>query len=135
MSHKRILWKGLALKLIFAVWLVLWLVFILRDLFVKSNFHDYAQLLPRTLEGRRAYVTGEKFYEFLTACNKIIPENGRYIWVGMEEVSLDKRRADYYLYPRLEAKGEAEFTLICRKSNTGEVDYKIEKNGENVRWN
>jgi len=87
------------LKIFLAVWIALWVGFLARELFVKKNIRDYGILLTRTLEGKRAYVTGDKLYEFLIYCKTKMPEGCTYKIVGMAEGDLESRRAVYYLYP------------------------------------
>ncbi|MBN1527205.1 MAG: hypothetical protein JW919_06465 [Candidatus Omnitrophica bacterium] len=98
----------------FAAWVVLWLMFAGRELFVKGAARDYAELLPRPLESKRAHVTGERLYKFLAFAREVMPEGASYELVGLEEGSLDKRRAAYYLYPRVE-KDKGDFILVYNK--------------------
>ena len=92
------------LKIIFAVWIALWIGFFARELFMKNNLRDYSALLSRTLEGKHAYVTGDKLYSFLEYCKKNMPEGATYKIIGVEEGSIERRRAVYYLYPNVEGK-------------------------------
>lgn len=130
------------LKLILAIWIMLWLAFTIRGLIKKGNFYDYKILLSRPLEGKRSYVTGDRFYTFLLFCNKNLPRGAGYGWIGIEEGSLDKRRAAYYLYPHLEKTDGAEFILVYDKPNMiiggyeifaklDEARYILKKKGDN----
>ena len=87
------------IKIIFVVWVALWIGFFARELFVKSNLNDYVTLLSRTLEGKRAYVTGDKLYSFLTYCKNGMPRGATYKIIGMDGGAIESRRAVYYLYP------------------------------------
>ena len=107
---------------LFAAWVVLWLIFAVRELFVKGAARDYAYLLQRSLEGKRAHVTGERLYRFLAFAREVVPEGASYELVGLEEGSLDKRRATYYLYPRVEKPG-ADFVLVYNKDATRRGKY------------
>jgi len=91
--------KQTIIKILFIVWVALWIGFFARELFLKNNIRDYKALLTRTLEGKRAYVTGDKLYEFLTYCKTKMPEGCAYNIIGMDEGALESRRAVYYLYP------------------------------------
>jgi hypothetical protein len=104
------------LKILFAIWVTLWIGFFARELFVKKNINDYKALLARTLEGKHAYVTGDKLYEFLIYCESKMPENSTYKIAGLEEGDLESRRAVYYLYPHLKS-ADADF-IIDVKSYT-----------------
>ena len=89
------------LKALFILWIVLWIGFLARELFVKNNIRDYKNLLTRTLEGKHSYVTGDRLYDFLTYCKTMMPENSAYNIVGMDEGALESRKAVYYLYPNV----------------------------------
>ena len=91
------------LKIVFAVWVALWAIFFARELFIKNNLRDYEALLSRTLEGKHAYVTGDKLYGFLSHCKQAMSDNSTYRFVGIEEGALERRRAVYYLYPNIES--------------------------------
>jgi hypothetical protein len=105
------------LKILFVVWIALWIGFFARELFVKNNIRDYRVLLSRTLEGKHAYVTGDKLYGFLAYCRNNMPEGSKYKMIGIDEGALERRRAVYYLYPDIENKNPdfiidmAEYTL------------------------
>ena len=102
--------KNAALKIAFAVWIGLWLLFVARELLVKNNLRDYKSLMTRSLDEKHAYVTGEDFYRFLMFCKANLPSGATYSLMGIEEGSIDRPRAVYYLYPFLE-KSEADFVL------------------------
>lgn len=89
------------LKTAFLAWVILWIFFTGRELFIKGCFIDYKELSHRPLDGKRSYVTGDRFYEFLTFCNKTLPQGSGYGIIGIKEGSIDIRRAVYYLYPNL----------------------------------
>ena len=94
-----------ALKTIFIVWIAVWSLFLARSLFFKGALQDYGVLLSRTLEGKRSYAYGDRFYEFLVYCKGLIPENASYELAGIDEGSIEKWRAAYFLYPRAEKEG------------------------------
>ncbi|MFA6142764.1 MAG: hypothetical protein WC738_05700 [Candidatus Omnitrophota bacterium] len=94
--------KNNIFKIAFLIWAALWAWFIVRDLLVKDNIETYKVLAGRDLEGKRSYITGDRLYEFLKYCKNNMPEGARYKMTGLEDGSIDKRRAVYYLYPSLE---------------------------------
>jgi len=102
--------KKIVLHILLAVWIVLWVMFLARELFVKGAFRDYRILAGRTLDGKRSYVTGDSLYGFIEFCRQNIPDRATYAFEGFEDGALDKRRATYYLYPRTETP-DPEF--IC----------------------
>jgi hypothetical protein len=122
--------RDIILKLTFAVWVVLWVSFTAREIFLKGAFRDYKILLSRTLDGKRAYVTGDKFYEFLSFCGRKMPEGAAYSLAGMErgpgkeniDPSFLQRKAAYYLYPRL-PKEDAEYILVYEEKGVNRDGY------------
>ncbi len=109
---------------VFAVWVILWIWFMGRELFRKGYFHDYKALITRSLEGKRSYVTGDGFYAFLTFCNKNLPSEANYRWIGLEDGSLEKRRATYYLYPHMERQ-DANFILVYDERYAAPSGYEL----------
>jgi len=102
------------LKIIFLIWVALWVAFLIRELFVKNSVSDYAALLSRPLEGKHSYVTGDRLYDFIILCKKDIPEGATYKIVGVEAGSIEQRRITYYLYPRLESQ-DPDFIVDASK--------------------
>ena len=111
--------KSNILKIVFIAWVAMWIGFFARELFVKNNIRDYKALLSRTLEGKHAYVTGDKLYAFLVDCKNRMPPSATYKITGIEEGELDCRRAIYYLYPSMRS-GEPDFIIDLKQ-------YKITK--------
>lgn len=95
----------------------MWAGFFMRELFVKNNIRDYKALLSRTLEGKHAYIMGDKLYTFILNCKKTMPEHATYKMINIEEGSIERRRAVYYLYPCRESDSPeyiidmAQFTI------------------------
>ena len=102
--------KSNVFKLIFIIWVSLWVFFIIRGLTAQGVIYDYRELLLRPLEGKHSYVTGDSLYEFLIFCKNKLPEGAKYKIIGLDEGSLEKRRAVYYLYPLIESE-TPEFIL------------------------
>lgn len=114
--------KSLYIVLIMA-WVILWVTFTMRELVVKKNMSDYAALFSMPLECKHAYVTGEKLYEFINFSNARLPENVSYRLIGIEDGSIDQRRAVYYLYPHMQ-KDDADFLLVFNGSHYAEKHYR-----------
>lgn len=112
------------LKILLAVWVALWIVFIAKELFVKGALGEYRNLLARPLEGKHSYITGEVLYSFLDICMRAVPEKAAYKLVGLEKGSLEQRRAAYYLYPRIESD-HPEFILLYKTPNASYPDYEV----------
>ena len=118
---------------LFAVWVALWIAFTARELFRKGYFYDYKELLTRSLEGKRSYVSEDRFYEFLVFCNSRLPKLAGYRLLGVEPVSHAKRRAAYYLYPHLE-EDDAKFLLVYDEPEAPEEGYEIFARLDDARY-
>jgi len=94
--------------------------FFARELFVKRNINEYKVLLARTLEGKRAYVTGDRLYDFLVYCKAKMPEKCTYKITGIEEGDLESRRAVYYLYPSLRS-ADPDFIIDMKQYTLNKV--------------
>ncbi len=99
------------ITLAFAIWIIIWVSLNVREIIFKGNLRDYKVLAHRSLEGKRAYVTGDKLYEFLVFCKDKLPEGAAYRWTETDKPDHARRRATYYLYPHLESE-DAEFVLV-----------------------
>lgn len=89
---------------LFLAWVVLWAFFTVRELVAKGQLKEYKALLALSLEGKYSRITGKELYELIALANNIMPPGSTYKLVGLEEGSLEKRRATYYLYPALEVE-------------------------------
>ncbi|MBP7056587.1 MAG: hypothetical protein KBB52_07025 [Candidatus Omnitrophica bacterium] len=114
--------KNKILAVLFAAWVVMWVAFTLRELFLKVNLRDYMALISRSAEGKRAYVTGEELYGFIESCKNATPEDASYDIAGLEDGSIEKRRLVYYLYPRRETD-DADFIFVYRSPGFGRAGY------------
>ncbi|MFH1996340.1 MAG: hypothetical protein ABIJ27_04995 [Candidatus Omnitrophota bacterium] len=92
-------------------WISLWILFLGRELLYKGTFKTYRELSSRSLDAKRSYVTGDRFYEFLMFCRERLPAGSSYRWEGVLYGSIEQRRALYYLYPCLE-KEKPEYLLV-----------------------
>lgn len=125
--------KNKIFKLVFTAWVMIWIFLLIRETFVKGSMREYDALLHRSLEEKRAYVAGDRLYEFLTFCNANLPEGAKYMFLGLEKDSHDKRRVSYYLYPHLEAE-EAEFLLVFNEPILSRDGYEIISKLDDTRY-
>lgn len=105
-------------RLIFAIWLFLWVFFLVRGLY-KGEFKEYRALLQRAPSARRAYIIGEDLYKFLEFCLKGLPKDSTYRMTGALK-PIDRQRLIYYLYPHKESY-TPEY-ILCYKIN---VDFSL----------
>jgi hypothetical protein len=114
--------KNIVLKILLVAWVIIWAIFLIRPLIKKDLIKDYSNLSKLSTEGKRAYVTGPKLYEFIAACDRSISKPSSYEVVGIEKDSLEHRRMRYYLYPNIE-KNDPEYILVYATKNYERLDY------------
>ncbi len=119
--------------LAFIIWVVLSFSFILRDLFYKKYSEYYKTLLLRNAYGKSSYIYGDYFFEYLNFCKKNIPVSATYGLIGIESLSLDDRRAVYYLYPRIKS-GEGDYLLVFDQPGYRQDGYRLFKEIDNRRF-
>ncbi len=110
-------------KAIFLVWIAIWLLFLVRGL-VKEEFRDYKNLFGKTLEEKRAYVTGEEFYRFIMFCKDIIPKCSDYRLEANYDADMDYFRFAYYIYPSLRDLDDPKY-IVCYKVKFRKKGYDI----------
>lgn len=110
-------------KIIFIAWVAMWLLFLVRGL-VKGEARDYANLFGKSLDEKRAYVTGEEFYRFISFCKKIIPEDSDYTVEADYDATMDYFRFSYYIYPALRDLEDPEY-IACYKVDFESDGYSL----------
>ncbi len=118
--------RRIVVRIILAAWVIIWAIFLIRPFFKKDLMRDYSNLSRLSIEGKRAYVTGPKLYEFIRVCNQSMPALSSYEVIGIEKKSLEHRRVRYYLYPNVE-KEDPGFILVYGTRNYEREGYKIFK--------
>jgi hypothetical protein len=118
--------RRIIVRIILAAWVIVWAIFLIRPFFKKDLIRDYSNLYRLSTEGKKAYVTGPRLYEFISVCNQSMPGSASYEIVGIEKNSLEHRRARYYLYPNVE-KEDPEFILVYGTKNYERKGYKTLK--------
>jgi len=108
-------------KIVFISWVIIWLIFLIRG-FAKGELKDYKFLWGKTLEEKRAYVTGEEFYKFILFCKRIIPEDSDYTVFANYDATMDYYRFAYYIYPSLRNLYNPEY-VACYKVNVSRPGY------------
>jgi hypothetical protein len=107
---------------ILAVWIAVWIVFLVRPYFKKGLLAEYPALWGLSAEGKRAYVTGTDLYDFLKFAAASMGQASTYTLVGLSADSIDYRRAVYYLYPNVESP-DPEYILVYNKGNLFREGY------------
>ena len=119
----QILNKKNILRAIFAVWIVLWVLFLVRE-GKDGQYSALKYLYTHSYGDKVRYVTGDKLYDFLVFCRQNIPKGSTYELAGFERFSIGKVRARYFLWP-LKGVGEnADFKILYGKKDVKTAGYK-----------
>ncbi|MBL7158812.1 MAG: hypothetical protein ISS91_04825 [Candidatus Omnitrophica bacterium] len=129
----RILKKSFIFGLAVSVWFVLWVNFLVRDLFTKGQLAEHVEFLKASRHGKYEIVYGKRFFEFLTFVNESIPRGSDYNFRGVEPLSLEWRRGVYYLYPLMMSE-DAEYLLVFEKPGYSMNGYKLFRKFDNGRF-
>lgn len=113
-------------RLILAVWVIIWAVFLIRPYFKHDLLKEYSTLIMLSDEGRRSYVLGDDLHKFLVLCTESIPGPFTYRIAGIADNSIEGRRAKYYLYPNMEVK-DPDFILVYRNKGFSADGYGLFK--------
>lgn len=108
---------------ILAAWILMWAFVFFKNLFCKGYVKDYAALLKLPdLEAKRSFVTGGRLYELIKFCKENLPQDARFGYAGIDEMSLSDRRVRYYLYPSIKADNP-DYIIVYDSS----VKYDVRK--------
>lgn len=112
----------LIFRIVFIAWVFIWLLFLVRGL-IKGEAKHYKNLFGRSLEEKRAYVTGEEFYRFILFCKEVIPEDSDCKVEAEYDDSMDYFRFAYYIYPSLRNLDNPEY-IACYKMKFSKGGYR-----------
>ena len=119
--------------ILFSIWIILWVNFILRDLFVRGYFKEYKTLALQNSQGKASFTYGKRLFDFLNFCKENLPQSAEYDFVGLKEPSLAGRRAIYYLYPHVKNRN-ARFLLVFEKPGFDKKGFKLFKELDSSRF-
>ena len=111
-----------AWRFILALWIPVWFFFLVWPLRKDpSKLVDAFILIGADTEARRAYAYGEEFHAFIRFCRDRLPAGSTYRLVGIDDASIDRARAFYFLYPSLVTE-RAQFILVYKTPGYREND-------------
>jgi hypothetical protein len=102
--------KQKALKIIFAVWIILWIFFLARE-DKDGQYSTLRYLYTHDSEEKTRYVMGGELYDFLISCRENMPAGSTYELSGFQEFSIDEVRARYFLWPLKSVSEKGEFEI------------------------
>jgi hypothetical protein len=118
----RVVNKENILKLLLAIWIVLWVLFLIRE----DKDGQYASLKYQYSHGRedrmRNIMTPE-LYDLMLFCREKMPAGSTCELAGFKAFSIDEVRARYFLWPVRNTRGDADFIIIYEGGYTPGEGY------------
>ena len=118
--------KAIIFSLIFAVWIVLWIVFLVRQ-DKDDQYSELRYLYTHGYNDKVSHIIGAQLSDLLIACGKDLPEGATYDIRGFDKFSIAEVRARYYLWPFRKTSKDPEFIIIYGGGNIPE-GYKEYRN-------
>lgn len=101
-----------AVRIIFIIWILLWINYLARDLFKHGYFKEYIALAKSNAEGKYEIAYGRDLYQFIRFVREHTRDSADYELIGLDPLSLDARIATYSFYPRLPNNADTEYILV-----------------------
>lgn len=103
--------KTLVFKIILAVWVGLWVFFLVRE-DKSGQYSDLKYLSSRGYNEKVRYIAGDRLSEILAFCRDDFPGGATYDISGLERFSITDVRARYYLWPHRRSSENPDFMII-----------------------
>ncbi len=119
---ERMVTKENILKLLLAIWIVLWVLFLIRE----DKDEQYASLKYQYSHGREdrmRNVMGAELYELMLFCKENMPPGSTCELTGFDKFSIDEVRARYFLWPIRNTSSDADFIIVYEGSYTPREGY------------
>jgi len=124
MKFKNLLVKKNIYLLVVFLWLILWVVFLIK----QNKRGEYIQLkflYTHNDAERKRFIMGQDLYDFVDYCKEQIPAGKTYKFVGIE--GLDMVRARYMLWPAIMDPFDPEFVLLYKSNEVVPGGYGVLK--------
>ncbi|MEA3489281.1 MAG: hypothetical protein U9R44_02930 [Candidatus Omnitrophota bacterium] len=111
------------LKLIFTVWVVLWVFFLVRE-DKDGQYGSLAYLYTHGYNDKVRYIMGGRLYDFLVFCERYMPKGTTFDLSGFEPFSIDEVRARYFLWPLRSVGNNPDFVIVYGETTGSPAGYK-----------
>ncbi len=123
--------KKVIFKLVIAVWLVLWIVFLARE-DKDGQYKMIKYVFTHGEDDRVRYILGDDLYGFIVFAGENMPGGTTYKIEGFEQFSIDEVRLRYYLWPLKCVDNEADFIVYFGSADKKEPGYKLFREYKNI---
>lgn len=103
------------------MWLFYWIWPVAKN---PARLRTTLALLQGSVEDRRAVAYGSDLHQFLQFCKEKLPPGSTFRLVGIDDASIEKVRAFYFLFPCLVSK-QAEYILVYNNPTYREGDARL----------
>ena len=103
--------KKRVLTIVFIIWVVLWVVFLVRE-DKDDQYKSLVYAYTHSPEENVRYMMGKDLYDLLILSKTDIPEGSTYVLEGFDEFSIKEVRARDYLWPLKSVKDNPDYVII-----------------------
>ncbi len=98
-------------KIIFAVWIVLWLLFLIRQ-DKDEQYSALRYLYTHDSAEKVRFAYGEELCDYLVFCGQNIPEGATYQLLGFKKFSIHEVRSRYFLWPLKGSDEDPDYKIV-----------------------
>lgn len=117
--------KSWVIRIMLVVWLVLWLLFLIRE-DKDDQYKALKYLYSHGYNQSVSYVVGDKLNDLILYAGRDMPEGSTYDIKGFSKFSIGEVRARYYLWPYVRVHKDPDY-IIVYGSSASEVGYETVK--------
>jgi hypothetical protein len=125
--------KHLVFKIILSVWLILWVLFLIRE-DKEGQYRSLAFMYTHGREEGMRHLYGEGLYDLAVYCAKNMREGSTYNMTGFAKFSIEEVRARYLLWPLRRVDRDADY-IVMRGMEKEMPGYELSgKAGDGTLW-
>ena len=94
-----------------AVWMVLWVVFIVKE-DKDGEYSGIFKMYGLKGDEKARFAYGEEFYDFLIFCGQNLPAGSTFEVTGLETLSVKEVQARYFLWPLVSSNNSPDYKII-----------------------
>ncbi|MFH1877539.1 MAG: hypothetical protein ABH883_01870 [Candidatus Omnitrophota bacterium] len=120
----RLFRKKYVLSILIMVWVVLWMVFLVRE-DKDGQYKSIAYMYAHKQNDRISYSMGRDLYNFLRFTKGVIPERSTYKLTGFEKFSKPAVHARYFLWPMVSVPEDPDYIIMYGGEYSPVTGYEV----------
>lgn len=112
------------IKIIFSIWLVLWILFLVRE-DKDDQYRDIKFFYTNDYEAKEDFLLGKDLHAFLVFSKKQIPPGATYELTGFKRFSIFQVRSRYFLWPLKSSSDDPDYRIAYGGSDIEVPGYKV----------